>query len=103
MLLVGGTVDILSIPACWEGNGCADATTALLLGEVKGIITSAWCSAEWILLLVAEAAMADLLLHSCLGSEPSITDEHAESLGESCDLCLAIVRGNIVNCDSFSA
>lgn len=46
----------------WEGDRSADAAATLLLREIICVITSARCSTEGVLLLVGEAAVAELLL-----------------------------------------
>lgn len=137
MILVVGTVEILAIPAPasmlderfvkWaqyvsrrEGDSCADATSALLLGEIKGIISSAGSTAERILLLIAEAAVTELLLLPSLRAKTSVADEHAEPLyvqlhktafpsravtylGKSSDLCLSVIGWDIVDGDTLLA
>jgi len=92
MGFVIGAIKILSIPACWEGNGRSDSTTTLLLWQTSGIITRAGRSTKRILLNIGFAAMAELLLHSFACAEHRIADDHAEARLEGSSLRSPIVR-----------
>jgi hypothetical protein len=100
VLFVVGTVDVLPIPApttvsvlviaVQEGRiirgECdrrANTTSTLLLRQVKRVISSARSATERILLLVAEAPVAELLLLAGLRTQHGVTNDHAESLSAS--------------------
>lgn len=102
-----------------ECDCCPDSATTRALGQRGGIAASARRAAKWVLLHVAEAAMADLLLLSLGDPQASIAHEHTEALGnfgqswsifsngtrvthgfEGSDRCLAIIRRNIVYGDT---
>lgn len=68
-----------------EGDRRPNTTSTLLLRQVECVITSAWSTAERVLLHVAEATVTELLLLSGLGAESSITNQHTEAL-----FCLAV-------------
>jgi hypothetical protein len=64
-------------------NSRPDPTSTRSLRQVKRIRTRARRTAKRILLLVTEAAMADLLLLTLSCAQTCVADEHAEALSLS--------------------
>lgn len=64
----------------WERDSCADATSALLLGQIKRVVAGARGTAKGVLLHVREASVAELLLLASLRAEHGVADDHAEAL-----------------------
>lgn len=58
---------------------------------------------EWILLLVAEAPVAQLLLLAVFGAQARVPDEHAEAFRKRSYLSFSVVRRDVVHCDALAA
>jgi hypothetical protein len=63
-----------------EGNSGPNTTTTRRMRQIKRISTRTRCAAEWILLHVAEAAVANLLLLAFSPTKTWVADDHPETL-----------------------
>jgi hypothetical protein len=85
-------VEILPIPARWEDDGCADATGAILVGQLGSILRIAGGKA----LAVAKTAMADGRAISFL--RHWIASYHAEARFEGCHFVVLCRVWHVIHC-----
>jgi hypothetical protein len=71
-----------------ESDGGADPAATRGLGQVEGVGARAGRAAKGVLLLVAEAAVAELFLLALFDAQAGVADEHAEALGVSVSECM---------------